>query len=338
MKNNIFQDTLPFAQSTYTTVDEEYHKVQSDIGVTYRGLNFLTIIGTEALSFLHRLSTNALEDMQAGQCRPTVFTTEKGKLIDLATVIQSGEGVILVVSSKNASRVKNWLDKFIIMEDITITDVTDVYSMFSFLGPHVDSLREKINLEGEIPAEGFYSHTHINGYDATLFQDQFWNKQVFNLLVKNDAVSEIWNHIIQSVHPVGSASYDTIRIENGITQFGKELTEKINPLEAGLERFINYSKGCYIGQEVIARIDTYNKLQRRLQGFIFPHSNEIVSNGTLFHNGEEVGWTTSHTWSFKLNKQIALGFLKTGIEADNLDFTISGPSDKVNVKPCNLPF
>jgi folate-binding protein YgfZ len=96
---------------------------------------------------------------------------------------------------------------------------------------------------------------------------------------------------------------------HGVPLMGNELSLDVNPLEAGLKRCVSFTKGCYIGQEVIARLDSYNKLQRTIAAFEIL-SQSPVAPGVLLAEGEEVGWTTSHCMDSAGDHQFALGYLR----------------------------
>jgi folate-binding protein YgfZ len=103
--------------------------------------------------------------------------------------------------------------------------------------------------------------------------------------------------------------YDRLRIMRGVPLMGKELSLDVNPLEAGLKRCISFTKGCYIGQEVIARLDSYNKLQRTIAAFEILSQSPVLP-GIIEADGEEVGWTTSHCMDSAGARQYALGYLR----------------------------
>ena len=129
-------------------------------------------------------------------------------------------------------------------------------------------------------------------------------------LVKENA-SEYWENLLeQGAVPVGREAWNIRRIELGIPRYGFELTESANPLEAGLFDSISLSKGCYIGQEVIARMDTYDKVSRQLRRLHFSGEVDDSSKPVLSSDGKKVGIVTSSVYSIELGKHIGLGYIK----------------------------
>ena len=158
---------------------------------------------------------------------------------------------------------------------------------------------------------------------------------VHNLISQSEESRDLFHHVRQ----IQSETFDMIRIEQGIPFYGKEITDQVNPLEAGLNRFVSFTKGCYIGQEVIARLDTYAKLQKKLIGIIFdPLTKSVPSIGKILMEGKEVGFTSSHTWSMGLHKHIALGYVRTNMKSDNIEFRDELTGRSIPARLSQLPY
>jgi folate-binding protein YgfZ len=135
-----------------------------------------------------------------------------------------------------------------------------------------------------------------------------------------------------------------MRIEQGLPRWGRELTDEIIPIEANLEqRTIDYEKGCYIGQEVISRIKMSGQTNKRLCGLISLNDMPLQSKMKLIApsaSGKEAGWITSATRSSRLEKEIALGYVKRGFNnpATNLEAVSVDPAETIPVEVVSLPF
>ncbi len=279
-----------------------------------RGL--LLLAGNDTLDFLQRMSTNDLPGMKLNEYRTTVFVNDKGRIIDIGDVLLTEVGVLLAVSQNNALSMKSHLEKFVVMDDVTVTDISANYRCYLLLGDDLPAvIREQ--LHKDVIKENEVLKLGINGWQGYLYRNSLWQKPVYNLFIKQNPAPDNHDAIQSGIGKLFSASeinpdiLETLRIENMVPLFGKELTEHVNPLEANLQEFVSFTKGCYIGQEVIARLDTYKKIQKQLCRFIISSPKGTVDEkGTLLAEGKEVGRITSHTWSYKLNKTIALGYLK----------------------------
>lgn len=222
------------------------------VDVSSSGL--LLLHGKEAKDFLQRISTNNCAGCLPGTAVQTVLVNEKAKIIDAVLVVALEDALLMVTSPGQAPAVKAWLERFIIMEDITVEDKTDAYVCSIVLGA-----REQLT-----PAFPFASRIDPpfsirSGYVHFSFFD---HPAVFLIYKFPEAMeSELAG---RSIPVVSHEAYERFRIRHGIPAPGREITGMSNPLEAGLKRIVSFTKGCYIGQEVIARLDTYKKVQRLL--------------------------------------------------------------------------
>ncbi|MHB1049781.1 MAG: CAF17-like 4Fe-4S cluster assembly/insertion protein YgfZ [Bacteroidota bacterium] len=211
--------------------------------------------GNDAVDFLQRMSTNDFSYFTADSVQKTLFITDKGRIIDVAWVFNKNDFLVLAVSKGKAEDIIQWLNRYIIMEDLVLNNVS---------GKHTVSIN-------------FTHHGSAAGY-AT---DYFSFPVRFDFKMNSSPL-----------HSNVPPQYDVWRIDNGIPVSGKEIVQDFNPLELHLWEWISFSKGCYIGQEVIARLDTYNKIQRALYKFSTPlkvEEKEILIDST----GMTIGKITS---------------------------------------------
>lgn len=135
----------------------------------------------------------------------------------------------------------------------------------------------------------------------------------------------MWQHLVASgLTPLGMEAYEALRVRHAIPAYGRELGEAYNPLEAGLIGSINFEKGCYIGQEVIARLDTYHKVQRHLALLQFSSQSDVSAAQTLQHNGQNMGVVTSVTRVPTTGEVIGLGYVRTGLAAPGTRLQLAG--------------
>jgi aminomethyltransferase len=164
-----------------------------------------------------------------------------------------------------------------------------------------------------------------------------------NFLVPVDDAEAVWKKLIDGdppagVQPCSLGALEIHRIERGFPVYGKELTEDVNPLEAGLERFVSFTKGCYIGQEVIARLDTYKKLQKRLVGLLLDENAVVRQGARVTAQGNEVGWVTSAAQSPRLNRTIALAYVRSAWAVPNTGLDMATESGAQEAQVVQLPF
>jgi folate-binding protein YgfZ len=296
--------------------------VRSGHGIVAVRPGVLRLKGVDALDFLQRMSTNDFTRLD----RPltTIFVTEKGRMLDIVTAIPLEDGIVLLTSEGRGAKLKAWLEKFIITEAIEISDITDDYHCYYIIGP--ESQHRVLELAGQASGSGRPPAPIVKNP----LSDLPWH-----LLGLDSSVSVQ----IREAEFISRESCETLRVEEGIPSMQDDVDETTNPLELGLEKLISFTKGCYIGQEVIARLDTYEKTARRFVGLLIGERPEgILGKGELIGDSQVVGFTTSHVYSPLLGKEIALGFVKSRSRDENLFFRRAGSDENRAVKVVQPPF
>ncbi len=256
----------------------------------------LQLSGADRLTFLHNQSTNNLNRLKPGEGCDTVLVTPTARTIDLATAYVLDDTLLLLVSPNRRERLLKWLDRYIFFGDkVTLTDVTDQTAAFTLVGPESHSLLQRIGLS-MLDARSDASHrcVRLAEQDVRIAMGSGLAIPGYTLFVAADGAAAVWHVLVESgAVPFGDRVWERLRIEQGRPAPDHELTEDYNPLEAGLWQTISFDKGCYIGQETIARLNTYNGVKQRLWGLQLSSPAAIGSLITL--ENEKVGTLTSVT-------------------------------------------
>lgn len=257
----------------------------------------LELTGKDALNLLHRLSTSELAGMQTGQVQPTVLTSEKGRVLDVLTVIKLEDRLHVICSPTRGDRVEKWIDRYTIREDVR-SQRSDFESVL-LTGTRTG---EWISRQFGIPLPGFVSQR-----DDLILQKTASGWRLMG--PSNKLIDRMSEYCAAGAVRAGYLATESLRLENRIPQWGFELSESVNPLEVGLKNVISFKKGCYVGQEVIARLDSYEKVQRHL--ILLKLERDIGLPAVLSVSGDDVGLVTSTCFSFKYCFNIALSILRT---------------------------
>lgn len=256
----------------------------------------LKISDEDRLRFLHNQSTNDFQNLKPGQGCDTVFVTSTARTIDLVTAYVTEEAVLLLVSPNRRQQLLEWLDRYIFpMDRVELADISQDSAMFSLVGPESDTLLTKVGVQLAI-AEAYASHQHLtlNDIDVRIARGSGLALPGYTLIVPASDAAKLWQTLTTAnATPMGDRVWQQLRIEQGRPLPDYELTEDYNPLEAGLWSTISFEKGCYIGQETIARLNTYKGVKQQLWGVRLPAP---VEPGTVITvDGEKVGKLTSCT-------------------------------------------
>ena len=257
----------------------------------------LHIYGMDAIDFLHRVSTNALSDLKPGDSRDTIFTNEKGRIIEVATVKRMIDGVLLLGSAERKTQLVEWIEKLIVADDVQMDDVSSDFATCLLIGPQSVSIMNSL-----LPSSGAgrnLTSIEVGGRQVLAVPLSAANTEVVQFLLPREHAAGVWESLAHRLSEAGAVVMDrhateTLRIAVGVPRAKNELREDFNPYDVGLRHLVSYTKGCYVGQEVIARLDTYQKVRKGPLGLRVPESAQTQGVPLpLFSVGTEVGECTS---------------------------------------------
>ncbi len=280
---------------------EEYRHWKNGTGVFDTSADgILRLRGKDCLSLLHRLSTNEVANLPEGRSIFTVLTSEKGRIIDSIQIIHAASGILVICSPTRRHSVAAWLDRYTIREDVRVEIPDDLASITvgemglsssRLLSDHPLPDRDEIV---ESPQGIITARSELG----------------IRIIGNTELIVDLHRKMGPSgIFPVGFEAMNYWRSEKRIPWWGTELTESMNPLEADLTDRISFKKGCYVGQEVIARLDTYNKVQRHL--VLLELDSAVSLPAVVSVDGKDIGWITSMPETLKSYKIICLSYIKT---------------------------
>jgi len=252
-------------------------------------------VGSDVLDLLNRLSTNEVKYLPDNGGIPTVLTNEKGRIIDLIIILDVGEYKLLMTGNGRVEIVKEWIEKYTFVEESYLEDITRETFLASILGPKASEVIQDV-FKVDCSQMELYQSVKIplNSLDIQVVRTDPLKDEGFDIFAPINLKEYVWDVFLDvGVVKLERKCFDRQRILRGIPVSGKELTEEHNPLEAGLTKCINFSKGCYIGQEVVARLDTYDKLKMNLVALQSPADTALTDGDTLRFSGKQVGHVTS---------------------------------------------
>lgn len=303
----------------------ENSRVRGHVGLFDASHSFgrLFARGKDAIDLLHRMSTNDLMPLEQGTnaAALTFLTNEKGRIIDLMEVVKDGKGdSILITSAGKEEAIVQWLDKFIIMEDARFERATERLSQFLLCGAEAAVILDKYDSGATDSVQA--TDVQISLRPATVLKAPSLANVSWFILCAQENADAVWNELSQDVLGRNGVVFqhelfELLRIENGTPIAPNELNEKHNPLETPMaSSAVSFTKGCYIGQEVIARLDAQQKVQRHLMGLKFegaiPAIGDCIIDPSISEAaplGNEIGEITSTAESPRFGA-IGLGYVR----------------------------
>lgn len=254
----------------------------------------IEVSDSDRLRFLHNQSTNDVMTLLPGQGCETVFVTSTARTLDLVSAYALEDTVLLLCHPACRESLLSWMDRFIFFSDkVTLTDITDRMATFSLIGPESDALLSRLGL-GAVVGQPPQSHqaAALDGVTLRLAVGSGLASPGYTLMVAREQAADLWSRLTTAgALPMGDRLWQELRVVQGRPVPGQELTEEYNPLEAGLWHGVSFDKGCYIGQETIARLNTYGGAKQQLWGL---RLDGPVDSGTkITIDGERAGVVTS---------------------------------------------
>lgn len=284
----------------------------------------LELKGEDRFRFLHNQTTNNINSLKSGQGCDTVFVNSTGRVLDLVTVYVTDETIKILVSPNRRQFLMQWMDRYIFpMDKVELADISEQNAIFTLIGPHSDTVLEKLNLNIIIAQRpGSHSLREIIGNSlVTIAVGSSLALPGYTFIVPVQEAVKVWQQLeFAGVTLLGDRVWEQLRILQGRPVPDRELTEDYNALEAGLWKAISFDKGCYIGQETIARLNTYKGVKQRLWGVKL--SQEVEPNTEVILHESKVGVVTSCTETEA--GAFGLAYVKTKAGGEGLTVTVGG--------------
>ncbi|NMA61849.1 MAG: glycine cleavage system aminomethyltransferase GcvT [Firmicutes bacterium] len=303
----------------YTGVLEEHLTVRSKVGLfDLSHMGEFELTGPGALATVNSLTTNDASQLAVGEIQYTCLTTEQGGIIDDILVYRTKDGFLLVVNAANTAKDYAWIEKHL-LPGTKLADRTGELALIAVQGPKSAPLVEEVLKISLADLKNYtFIETKFKGINILLSRTGYTGEDGFELYFPNALAEQLWDELTAhgekyGVAPIGLGARDTLRLEMRMPLYGNDVSEEINPLEAGLGRFVKFDKGDFIGREALQRIREQG-ITRKLVAFTMLEKG-IPRQGysLLDQDGREIGVVTSGTHSPSLNKPIGMGY----VEVDN---------------------
>jgi folate-binding protein YgfZ len=280
----------------------------------------LDLRGRDALQFLHNLCTNDILSLRDGDGCEAFLVTAQAKIVDHVIVGRLGDGeegphLWLGSSAGMGERVAQHLDRFHISESVEVVDNTGSIVQVHVAGPTAQPILEKA-LQMDLQALGSLEQWSAEWHRENLRVRRYDRLGLtgFDVACQRREAPILWVKIVEAgAKPAGSDAYEILRIEAGRPVYGVDIDETNLPQEVGrIERTVSFTKGCYIGQETVARIRAYGHVNRSLVGLRLEESAAPPCGAPVVREGQQVGAVTSSAISPRLGCGIALAYVRRG--------------------------
>jgi folate-binding protein YgfZ len=306
----------------------------------------IVVSGADRGTYLQGLLTNDIQALRAGQGCYSAYLTPQGRMIADMYVYELGDAILMTTIRDVKDAVLFKLDQFVFAEDVQLGDVTASFAQFAIVGPQAAQIVATIlgsvseSALAEMPEHG-NARVDWRGSAAIVTRTTDAGEAGYDVYVETAQAEALKAAIADAGVPLLDSSLaDAIRIEAGVPLFGRDMDEETIPLEAGIEpRAISFTKGCYVGQEVIVRVlhRGHGRVARKLVGLRIEGDRVAEVGSTIQASVEEakreVGRVTSSTWSPALSQPIAMGYVHRDFVEPGTALTVDGAAAKVATLP-----
>lgn len=311
----------------------------------------LCLTGADRVRLLHGQVTNDIRGLPAGGGCQAALVTAKGRLQAILHVFALDDELLLETEPGFTGRLQERFDQYIIADDVQVVDIAPHYALFTVQGPRADAVLGRLDAGWPLP-ERTWSWTRRpdtgSGEMYAMRVPRGIGTPGIDLHVPTDAAAMVFDRLVAAARDeggciCGEAALDQRRIEAGRPRFGVDLDETSLAPEGGdafVAETIHYQKGCYIGQEVIARIRTYGQVTRALRGLVLTANPDPLPapGARLWHGEREVGRLTSILRSPDLGVPIALGLVRKECHAIGTDLEVRDEHVTTPARIVPIPF
>ena len=331
----------------YGDVAAEHRAVREAVGIadlSHRGK--LRVTGEDRVKWLQSVISNDILPLQPGQGLYSSLLTHKGKMLTYFRLYMHSDTVIVEDVGEIGEATFQALRKFLLYgTKAKMENCAETWGLLLVSGPKATQVIQSafgVDVTDLKPVD--FVTAQIGGHSALVLRTEETGEVDIEVLLPVESLLTAWTSALQAgakfgIRAIGTQAREALRMEAGLPKVGPDLNEEIVPPEANLEgKAFSLNKGCYPGQEVVARMDTYGNVRRKLVGLVLQDSVVPSHRAKLYSGDREVGWISSAIHSPQFNKTIAFGFPLRDFSTAGTELTVEWGGSKHTATVHALPF
>jgi folate-binding protein YgfZ len=318
----------------------EYHAARHAVALFDRSaLGKVSVTGRDRLAFLQGMLTNDVKALAPGQGAPAAFLDAHGKVMALLVVYAAADRAWIELPSQMTAKTLETLDHFLISEKAEFEAVDDAFAILSLQGPDARRLLE--GLAG-VPLDlAPYAHAEVTmgGVPARVINRAEGPAPGFHCWVRAEHAESLRGAVLAAgAVPAGADTLEILRVEAGQPWYPQDVDASVILPETRLESLVSYTKGCYIGQETVARVKYRGHVNRALSGLVIEGERVPEAGARVVVQGADVGRVTSAVRSIALGRPIALGYVRREHFEPGTAVTVADGAGEQPARVSALPF
>lgn len=303
----------------------EYASVQKSAGLfDLANRAMLQFTGEDRLSYLQGMLSNDLKPLKMFDGQQAAILTQQGKVVADVRVLCSLNSFYLDFWEPLKEKISTHLNRYLVADDVEIHDPNEQWKMLSLQGPRAMTILDQALANAELPAQpNRHGMAQFNGAPVCVVRADRSGYDGFDLIVQGSQLAAFAQRLTElGAAWSGERAQNILRIEAGIPRYGVDFNEETLLLEVGLENSYSYTKGCYLGQEVVERIRSRGHVNKKLCGLVLDGNTPASPGDKIGAGDKEVGQITSSAASIALQRPIALGYLNKDFWTPGAQLTV----------------
>lgn len=319
-------------------VEREFRAITTGGGVYDLGSRAkVRATGEDRFRWLNGMVTNNVKDLKPGHGNYNFVLSAQGRVLGDLYIYNRGGELLLDTERSQLGPLLKVLNHFIIMDDVELTDISDQLTSIGLQGPQSEELLKKIGVAPDCADPLVVCSVHWNGHSLAVTRMASPDFLTYEIWLKPEAAAALWDALTAAgATPTGTEALEKFRVMAGVPRYGVDITERYLPQETSQEHALNFTKGCYIGQEIVERIRARGQVHRTLHGFAL--DAEVPRGSKIMVAGKELGEITSvarvRPPKTGGERVLALGYIRREAENPGTEVEVEGVRGNV----ASLPF
>jgi len=301
----------------------------------------IRVSGSEAVMFLNGIVTNDMKSLELNAWMPAAFANVQGRLLAAVRIVHREDGFLIDTEAPTRDSVMKLIERFTMAGDFKVADLTEETAALSVQGKTSREVVEKVFGAPAAECERQKSLTvNFQGAAVTLIRATHTAEDGFDVFVNRERLQTMSEALMKAGgQSITDETFETLRIEAGIPRYGVDMDETTVVTETNLEDAVSFTKGCYVGQEIIVRIKHRGHVAKKLTGIVLNDTRPTPRNGAISSaEGKEIGRVTSSAFSPQLNRAVVLGYVKYDYLAPGTAVKIILADGAIEGAVAELPF
>ena len=343
-KNDVNKKKYDDTSESFSSTENECKNVRNGCGIIdFSNRGRILIKGNDKEEFLQGIITNDTKKLQIGKGIPALMLNPKGKILSIMSIYAIEDYYLIDIDISIKDQTIANLKKYIFRDKVEVLDYTDETGLISIQGSNSEQLiKDMLSYDTINMNELSSMKIKKIGSNLHLIKKSRFNEIGYEIYGQKNDIINIYSYLSQKINDesniglLGSHAINVLMLESRIPVYNKDIWDEILPQEARLENYVDFKKGCYVGQEVVIRLHNMGHVNKLLTG-IQLDGNILEKDDLIMKENEVIGKITRSAFSYRLKKTIAMGYIRIKYVNDNEKIKIKHKDVTINAEVIKLP-